>query len=116
MAEVGLRYTELDNEEAKEAALKNFIDFYIHQYRNNSLEIMGAKASNQVMGTINQILNENAYRGHEELAKISEQLCKGAYEEILSEITDFKFDQEGQPVVPLEKVWQNEEESLPTED
>lgn len=116
MAEVGLRYDELDNDAAKEAALKSFITFYIHQYRQNSLEIIGAKASNEVMGTINYVLNENSYRGNAELAEISERLCKGAYQEILSEITDFKFNQLGQPIVPFEKAWQEEEESLPTED
>lgn len=116
MAEVGLRYDELTNSAAKEAALKTFIKFYIHQYELNSLEIMGAKASNEVMGTINHVLKDNAYRGQDELAKISEELCKSAYEEVLSELTDVKFNQEGQPIVPLEKMWQKEEESLPTED
>ncbi|MBB1063367.1 DUF3368 domain-containing protein [Limosilactobacillus fastidiosus] len=116
MAQVGLRYDELDNHAAKEAALKAFIAFYIHQYQLKSLEIMGAKASNKVMGTINHVLKENAYHGEEELAEISERLCKSAYEEVLSELTDVKFDQEGGPIVPLEKMWQNEEENLPTED
>lgn len=116
MSELGLRYDELDNQAAKEAALKTFIAFYIHQYRLQSLEVMGAKASNEVMGTINHVLKENAYRGDKELVELSERLCKGAYEEILSELTDLKFNNEGQPIVPLEKLWQNEEESLPTED
>ncbi|MDU1504902.1 MAG: DUF3368 domain-containing protein [Limosilactobacillus vaginalis] len=116
MAEVGLRYDELDNQVAKEAALKAFIAFYIHQYRLKSLEIMGAKASNEVMGTINHVLKENSYHGAEELAEISERLCKPAYEEVLSELTDVKFNQEGQPIVPLEKLWQKEEEQLPKED
>lgn len=116
MAEVGLRYDELDNQATKEAALKTFIAFYIHQYRLKSLEIMGAKASNEVMGTINHVLKENSYHGTEELAEISERLCKPAYEEVLSELTDVKFNQEGQPIVPLEKLWQKEEQQLPKED
>jgi hypothetical protein len=116
LSELGLRYDELDNQAAKEAALKTFITFYIHQYRLQSLEVMGAKASNEVMGTINHVLKENAYRGDKKLVELSERLCKGAYEEILSELTDLKFNNEGQPIVPLEKLWQNEEESLPTED
>ena len=77
---------------------------------------MGAKASNEVMGTINHVLQENSYHGAEELAEISERLCKPAYEEVLSELTDVKFNQEGQPIVPLEKLWQKEEQQLPKED
>lgn len=104
MAEVGLRYDELDNQAAKEAALKAFIAFYIHQYRLKSLEIMGAKASNEVMGTINHVLKENSYHGAEELAEISERLCKPAYEEVLSELTDVKFNQEGTTYCSVRKA------------
>lgn len=116
MTQVGLRYNELVKPGAKEAALQSFINFYIHQYRGKSLEIMGAKTSNKVMSTINEYLKENEYLDDEELAKASENFSKPSYEELLDTITDVKFTQEGQPQVPWETLWQKEEEKLPTED
>lgn len=116
MSEKGLNYAQLKNDEARENALQNFIAFYIDQYRHNSLEIISAKASNQVMSTINEILHQNLYRPHDELLETSERLSKAAYEEILNELSNLQFDQDGEPLVPFETIWQTEEEQLPSED
>lgn len=116
LAEEGLSYSKLNSDAAKEAALQSFISFYVDQYRRNNLEILGAEVSNQVMSTINTILHDNLYMAHEELVATSERLSKPAYEEILNELTDLKFDAEGEPVVPFHQLWQQQEEALPTED
>lgn len=113
MAEMS--YVEL-NDDAKETAMRSFIDFYVHQYSNNSLEILGAHVSNEIMSTINQILQENNFLGHSELVDLSYKLSKPAYEKILEELTDVKFDEDGEPVVAWEQAWENKEESLPEED
>lgn len=116
MSAKGLTYSQLKDGEAKENALQNFISFYIDQYRNNSLEILGAEVSNQVMSTINEILHQNIYRPHDELLATSERLSKSAYEEILGQLDNIKFDEDGEPIVPFATMWQEEEEQLPSED
>ena len=50
------------------------------------------------------------------LLKLANVFANPAYEEVLSELTDVKYNQEGQPIVPLEKLWQKEEQQLPKED
>lgn len=116
LAEEGLSYSKLNSDAAKEAALKAFISFYVDQYRHNNLEILGAEVSNEVMSTINDVLHNNLYMAHDELVATSEWLSKSAYEEILDELTDLKFNAQGQPVVPFHELWQEREEALPTED
>lgn len=116
MSEKGLTYSQLKNATAKENALQNFISFYIDQYQHNSLEILGAEVSNQVMSTINESLHQNLYRPHDELLATSERLSKPAYEEILSQLSNIQFDEDGEPVVPLVTMWQEKEEQLPSED
>lgn len=110
-----MNYVEL-SDSAKETAMHSFIDFYVHQYTSNSLEILGAHASNEVMATINQILQENNFMGHTELTDISYKLSKSAYEKILEQLTDVKFNEDGEPVVAWEQAWEEKEESLPEED
>lgn len=109
-------YSKLNSNDAKKNALQAFISFYVDQYRRNNLEILGAKVSNKVMSTINAILHDNLYMAHDELVATSERLSKPAYEEILNELTDLKFDASGEPATPFHQLWQQEEESLPTED
>lgn len=110
-----LNYAEL-SDEAKETALRSFIDFYVHQYTANSLEILGAHVSNGVMATINQILRENSFMGGHELADLSYCLSKPAYKKIMEELNDVKFDEDGEPAVAWEQAWESKEETLPEED
>ena len=70
MATTGLSYSEL-SEDAKEVALNSFINFYVDQYRRGSLEILSSQVSNELMATINQILRDNAFMGHQELVNVS---------------------------------------------
>ncbi|WP_076459560.1 hypothetical protein [Limosilactobacillus caccae] len=110
-----LNYVELTGE-AKETALRSFINFYVHQFANNSLEILGSHASNGVMATINEILQQYNFMGHRELVELSYKLSKPAYEEILEELTDVKYSEDGEPVIDWEQAWEEKEEKLPEED
>lgn len=110
-----LNYAALSGE-AKETALRSFINFYVHQFASNSLEILGAHVSNGVMATINEILHQYSFMGHNELVEISEKLCESSYEKLLEELTDVKFSEDGEPVVAWEQAWEDKEEQLPEED
>lgn len=101
---------------AQEHALKSFINYYVKQYRQGSLEILGAKVSNGVMGTINEILNLNKFMGHSELVAESYRLSKSAYVEIMKQLTNVLYQQDGEPVVDWDVAWENQEEQLPSED
>ena len=85
MATTGLSYSEL-SEDAKEVALNSFINFYVDQYRRGSLEILSSQVSNELMATINQILRDNDFMGHQELVNVSTRLSKPAYQKILMEL------------------------------
>lgn len=102
--------------EAKETALKSFIGFYVDQYEKGSLEILSSKVSNEVMSSINEILNQNNFMGHSELVNESLRLCKPYYEGILEKLTAVKFADDGEPVEKWAKAWEDQEEKLPTED
>lgn len=115
MSTKGLRYSEL-NSEAQETALRSFIKFYVHQYLDDSLEILGAHVSNGVMATINQILRENSFMGPAELNTLSYRLSKAAYVEILNQLDDVFFNPDGAPVVDWKLAWEEKEEKLPEED
>lgn len=115
VSEEGLHYSDL-SAEAKEHALKSFIDYYIKQYRRDSLEILGAKVSNGAMGTINEILNLNKFMDHSSLAAESYRLSKSAYVEIMKQLTDVLYHEDGEPVVAWDVAWEDQEEQLPSED
>lgn len=93
MATTGLSYSEL-SEDAKEVALNSFINFYVDQYHRGSLEILSSQVSNELMATINQILCDNAFMGHQELVNVSTRLSKPAYQKILTALTNVKFHEE----------------------
>lgn len=112
---VSQTYSELSGD-AKENALRSFIGFYVSQYKAGSLEILSSKVSNEVMSSINEILNQNSFMGHDELVNESLRLCKPYYEAILNKLTDTKFDDDGEPVVAWSDAWEDQEEQLPTED
>lgn len=111
----GKSFSEL-NEEAQETALKSFISFYVNQYKKGSLEILSSKVSNEVLSSINEILNQNNFMGPAELAAESLRLSKPYYEEILTKLTSLKFTDDGEPVEAWENSWEDQEETLPTED
>lgn len=115
MSTKGLHYSDLSSE-AQETALRSFIKFYVHQYMNDSLEILGAHVSNGIMATINQILRENSFMGPAELTALSYRLSKPAYVEILTQLTDVSFNPDGAPVVDWALSWEEKEEKLPEED
>lgn len=101
---------------AQETALKSFVSFYVSQYQKGSLEILGAKVSNEVMSSINEILNLNKFMGHDELVTNSLHLLKPSYEQILSKLSNVYFTEEGEPVTDWATAWEEQEEALPTED
>ena len=109
MATTGLSYSEL-SDDAKEVALNSFINFYVDQYHRGSLEILSSQVSNELMATINQILRDNAFMGHQELVNVS------TYQKILTALTNVKFHEDGEPVVDWMKAWEQKEEQLPEED
>ena len=111
MSEEGLHYSDL-SAEAKEHALMSFINYYIKQYRRDSLEILGAKVSNGAMGTINEILNMD----HSSLVAESYRLSKSAYVEIMKQLTDVLYHEDGEPVLDWDVAWEDQEEQLPSED
>ncbi|WP_373841595.1 DUF3368 domain-containing protein [Limosilactobacillus sp.] len=115
MSEQGVHYTDLDAD-AKETALKSFISYYINQYQQNNLEILGSKVDNGVMSTINEILNLNKFMGHTELIAESYRLSKPCYEKLLNELTDVLYQEDGEPVSGWEKNWEEQEIKLPNED
>lgn len=115
MSEERLHYSGL-SAPAQEHALKSFINYYVKQYRQGSLEILGAKVSNGVMGTINEILNLNKFMDHSELVAESYRLSKSAYVEIMKQLTNVLYQQDGEPVVDWDVAWENQEEQLPSED
>ena len=100
MATTGLSYSELSGD-AKEVALNSFINFYVDQYRRGSLEILSSQVSNELMATINQILRDNAFMGHQELVNVSTRLSKPAYQKILAALPNVKFHEDGEPVVSM---------------
>lgn len=112
---VSQTYSELSGD-VKENALRSFIGFYVNQYEAGSLEILSSKVSNEVMSSINEILNQNNFMGHGELVNESLRLCKPYYEAILNKLTDTEFDDDGEPVVAWPDAWEDQEEQLPTED
>lgn len=115
MSEERLHYSDL-SAPAQEHALKSFINYYVKQYRQGSLEILGAKVSNGVMGTINEILNLNKFMDYSELVAESYRLSKSAYVEIMKQLTNVLYQQDGEPVVDWDVAWENQEEQLPSED
>lgn len=115
MTAKGLSYNEL-SADAKETALNSFINFYVDQYKKGSLEILSAHASNEVMSTINETLQENSFMAHRELVNVSYRLSKPAYQEILAQLTNIKFQDDGEPVVDWPIAWEEQEEELPEED
>ena len=115
MATTGLSYSEL-SEDAKEVALYSFINFYVDQYRRGSLEILSSQVSNELMATINQILRDNDFMGHQELVNVSTRLSKPAYQKILTALLNVKFQEDGEPVIDWMKAWEQKEEQLPEED
>lgn len=115
VSEEGLHYSDL-SAPAQEHALKSFINYYVKQYRQGSLEILGAKVSNGVMGTINEILNLNKFMDYSELVAESYRLSKSAYVEIMKQLTNVFYQQDGEPVVDWDVAWENQEEQLPSED
>ena len=115
MATTGLSYSEL-SEDAKEVALNSFINFYVDQYRKGSLEILSSQVSNELMATINQILRDNDFMGHQELVNVSTRLSKPAYQKILTALLNVKFQEDGEPVIDWMKAWEQKEERLPEED
>lgn len=115
MSEEGLRYSDL-SATAQEHALKSFINYYVKQYRQGNLEIMGAKVSNEVMGTINETLNLNKFMDHSALVAESYRLSKSAYVEIMKQLTDVRYQEDGEPVVDWDTAWEKQEEQLPSED
>lgn len=115
MKTIGLAYTEL-SPAAKEVAIKSFIAFYVHQYQQKSLGILGAKVSNQLLSTINEILRTNDFLDPDELAAVSYRLNKPAYQQILTQLTETKYQVNGEPLVDWQTAWQVQEEQLPHED
>lgn len=115
VSEQGLHYGEL-SADAKETALKSFINYYVDQYRNENLEILGSKVSNGVMGTINEVLHLNGFMGHNELAAESYRLSKPAYEKILGQLDNVLYQDDGEPMTDWDDSWENQEEQLPHED
>ena len=65
------------------------------------------------MATINQILRDNDFMGHQELVNVSTPLSKPAYQKILLNV---KFQEDGEPVIDWMKAWEQKEEQLPEED
>lgn len=115
VSEEGLRYSDL-SATAQEHALKSFINYYVKQYRQGNLEILGAKVSNGVMGTINETLNLNKFMDHSALVAESYRLSKSAYVEIMKQLTDVRYQEDGEPVVDWDAAWEKQEEQLPSED
>ncbi|MBC8743343.1 DUF3368 domain-containing protein [Lactobacillus sp. Marseille-P7033] len=115
MTTSGLSYSEL-SEDAKQNALNSFIDFYVSQYSKGSLEILGSRVSNELIATINQVLRDNQFMDHHELTEVSTRLSKPTYQEILADLTDVKYQEDGEPVVDWMTAWSEKEEQLPEED
>ena len=69
MSTNGKSYAEL-GPDAQLTALKSFIAFYVRQYKKGSLEILSAKVSNEVISSINEILNQNQFMGHAEFGAV----------------------------------------------
>lgn len=111
----GKSYAEL-GPDAQLTALKSFIAFYVRQYKKGSLEILSAKVSNEVISSINEILNQNQFMGHAELVAESLRLSKPYYEQILTKLTNIHFTDDGEPVTDWMTSWEDQEEKLPTED
>ncbi len=96
--------------------MKSFINYYIKQYRRDSLEILSAKVSNGAMGTINEILNLNKFMDHSALVAESYRLSKNSYVEIMEQLNDVLYHEDGEPVVDWDVAWEDQEEQLPSED
>lgn len=96
--------------------MKSFINYYIKQYRRDSLEILSAKVSNGAMGTINEILNLNKFMDHSALVAESYHLSKNSYVEIMEQLNDVLYHEDGEPVVDWDVAWEDQEEQLPSED
>lgn len=115
VSEQGLHFNDL-SAEAKETAIKSFVSYYVEQYRQNNLEILGAKVSNQIMGTINEVLHLNKFMDRSDLEKESYRLSKPSYEELLEQLTTVSYQEDGTPVNDWEDSWEKQEEELPSED
>lgn len=100
----------------KKLPLIPLLIFMLINNRRGSLEILSSQVSNELMATINQILCDNAFMGHQELVNVSTRLSKPAYQKILTALTNVKFHEDGEPVVDWMKAWEQKEEQLPEED
>lgn len=68
------------------------------------------------MGTINEILNLNSFMDHSSLVAESYRLSKSAYVEIMKQLTDVLYHEDGEPVLDWDVAWEDQEEQLPSED
>lgn len=114
MSEQLYQYQDLSTE-AQANARRTFINFYIHQLRDDNLEIIDQYADDKDMAMINHLLEENGYLTIDKLSVLAETELSSSFNNILADLK-MQYNTNGQNQVNWDE-WDNEiQANLPKED
>ena len=103
------------SDEAQVNARRTFINFYIHQLRDDNLEIIDQYADDKDMAMINHLLEENSYLTIDKLSELAEKELSRSFDKILSDLK-MEYNNNGQNQTNWDE-WDNDiHATLPKED
>lgn len=103
------------SDEAKDHARKNFITFYVHQFKEDNLEVVSSLADDEDLAMINHLIGENNFQTVDQLVPLCEQMVKSSFDHVLSKLS-MKYNQNGETENSW-SVWEREiHAQLPIED
>lgn len=114
MSEQLVDYNEL-SDEAKKEARKEFIVYYIRQFKDDSLEEVSNLADDRDLAMINHLLEENNFQTVDALVPLCERMVSSSFDQILQKL-NMKYNLNGESETNWDQWTQSLHTKLPVED
>lgn len=103
------------SDEAKAEARKNFMVYYIHQFKGDNLEEVSNLADDRDLAMINHLLEENNFQTVDALLPLCERMVSSSFDRILKRL-NMQYNLNGESQVNWDQWTQSLHTKLPVED
>ncbi|WP_295730971.1 hypothetical protein [uncultured Limosilactobacillus sp.] len=114
MSEQLVDYATLDDE-AKEQARQDFINYYVRQFKVDNLEVISSLADDRDLAMVNHLLEENRYQTVDQLIPLCERMVANSFDLLIDKL-GAQFQLNGEPQQTWSAWEQAIHDQLPVED
>ena len=103
------------SDESKAEARKNFMVYYIHQFKGDNLEEVSNLADDRDLAMINHLLEENNFQTVDTLVPLCERMVSSSFYRILQRL-NMQYNLNGESQINWDRWTQSLHTKLPVED